>query len=189
MRAGLLLLSGGEGRRMGAPKHALPHPQGGSWGGHLVGVFQACFPGGPVLVLGDRIPERPDLPRLEDPRQGPAVALQTWAAKEAPAVDRWWVVACDQVRWTPDRLVTWAAACQAADPEGTRWVLALHAEHRQPLGGWLPSTLRPVLAASRAASLQALVDEMPHLVLPQEGTEWDDLDSPEDRARWTQERG
>ena len=87
MKAGLLLLSGGSGTRMGAPKHALPHPGGGSWGGHLVGVFAAVFPDGPVQVLGDPLPDHPDLPRLEDPREGPAVALRTWARLEATAVD------------------------------------------------------------------------------------------------------
>ena len=52
MTAGLLLLTGGRGRRLGGPKHLRPHPAGGSWGGHLAGVFAAVFPGGPVQVRG-----------------------------------------------------------------------------------------------------------------------------------------
>ena len=165
MKAGLLLLSGGSGTRMGARKHALPHPGGGSWGGHLVGVFAAVFPDGPVQVLGDPLPDHPDLPRLEDPREGPAVALRTWARLEAPAADRWWVVACDQVRWTPERLAGWARISEATDPEAARWVMALHDGHLQPLGGWL----------------------LPHLALPSDGAEWVDVDTPEDRQAWERE--
>ena len=76
MKTGLLLLSGGAGRRMGSPKHALGHPAGGSWGGHLVRVFESVFPGGPILVLGEPLPDRPELQALEDPREGPAMALR-----------------------------------------------------------------------------------------------------------------
>ncbi len=181
MKAGLLLLSGGAGNRMGAPKHALDHPEGGSWGGHLVRVFEAVFPGAPVLVLGDPLPDRPALPRLDDPRQGPAVALRTWASVETPAVDRWWIVACDQVRWTPERLIDWVRACEREDPGAAHWVMALHDGYLQPLGGWFPAALRPTLAASSARSLMALADALPHLALPQDGFEWTDVDTPEER--------
>jgi len=187
MKAGLLLLSGGSGTRMGAPKHALDHPDGGSWGGHLVRVFAALFPGGPVQVLGEPLPDHPDLPRLEDPREGPAVALRTWARLEAPAVDRWWVVACDQVRWTPQRLSAWARISEATDPEAARWVMALHDGHLQPLGGWLPDGFRALLAASTERSLYALATRLPHLALPSDGAEWVDVDTPEDRQAWERE--
>jgi molybdopterin-guanine dinucleotide biosynthesis protein A len=182
---GLLLLSGGAGSRLGAPKHALAHPNGGSWGGHLARVFEEVFPGAPVQVLGESLPDRPELPRLDDPREGPAVALRAWAASEAPAVDLWWVVACDQVRWTPARLEAWSAACEAADPAHAHWVLALHGGHLQPLGGWLPAALRPALAATTARSMKALVEALPHLVLPAEGEEWADVDTPEERDKFT----
>jgi len=184
MKAGLLLLSGGTGTRMGAPKHALAHPGGGSWGGHLVRVFTEVFPGGPVQVLGDSLPDHPDLPRLDDPREGPAVALRTWARLKAPAVDRWWVVACDQVRWRPERLAAWARTCEAADPEAAHWVMALHGGHLQPLGGWLPGDFRPALAASTEHSLYALATRLPHLALPSDGPEWVDVDTPEERAEF-----
>ncbi len=187
MKAGLLLLSGGSGTRMGAPKHALPHPGGGSWGGHLVGVFAAAFPDGPVQVLGDPLPDHPDLPRLEDPREGPAVALRTWGRLEAPAVDRWWIVACDQVRWTPQRLTAWARVSEAADPAAAHWVMALHGGHLQPLGGWLPDGFRALLAASTERSLYALATRLPHLALPSDGAEWVDVDTPEDRLAWERE--
>ncbi|MDP1831018.1 MAG: NTP transferase domain-containing protein [Geothrix sp.] len=178
---GMLLLSGGAGSRMGAPKHALDHPAGGSWGGHLVRVFGSVFPGAPVLVLGDPLPDHPELPRLDDPREGPAVALRTWAMAAAPPAGRWWVVACDQVRWTPGRLARWAAISEAADPAAARWVMALHGGHLQPLGGWIPEALRPALAASSARSLMALAASLPHLALPREGPEWADVDTPEER--------
>jgi molybdopterin-guanine dinucleotide biosynthesis protein A len=181
VKTGLLLLSGGSGTRMGAPKHALAHPEGGSWGGHLVRVFEAAFPGAPVLVLGEALPDCPALPRLDDPREGPAVALRTWAGAEVPEVDRWWALACDQVRWTPERLAAWAALGAAADPAAAHWVMARHGGHLQPLGGWLPSRLRPALAASTERSLMALAIALPHLALASEGAEWADVDTPDER--------
>jgi molybdopterin-guanine dinucleotide biosynthesis protein A len=180
VKAGLLLLSGGAGNRMGGPKHALEHPGGGTWGGHLVRVFEAVFPDSPIRVLGEPLPDRPDLPRLDDPRKGPAVALRVWAASEVSTTDRWWIVACDQVRWTPERLADWAGACAMADPAATCWVMALHGGHLQPLGGWFPSCLRPALARSTETSLVGLARALPHLALPSEGPEWVDVDTPED---------
>lgn len=187
MKAGLLLLSGGAGHRMGAPKHALDHPDGGSWGGHLVRVFEAVFPGAPVLVLGDPLPDRPALPRLDDPRQGPAVALRTWASAEIPEADRWWIVACDQVRWTPERLLAWVERAQAADPAGRHWVVAQQDSHIQPLGGWFPAALRPELLTTTSRSLLGLVEGLPHVLLPSDGPEWQDVDSPEERRAFDDE--
>ena len=184
MKAGLLLLSGGSGHRMGEPKHALAHPEGGSWGGHLVRVFEAVFPGAPLLVLGEPLPDRPELVLVADPREGPAVALRAWAAGRVPTVDRWWVVACDQVRWTPARLSVWAELCEAEDPAATRWVMALHEGHLQPLGSWLPPALRPTLAATSNRSLMGLALALPHLALPREGAEWVDVDTPAERQTW-----
>lgn len=187
MRAGMLLLSGGRGARMGAPKHALPHPDGGSWGGHLVRVFEAVFPGAPIQVLGEGLPDNPALPRLDDPREGPALALRTWAKVPVPPVDRWWIVACDQVRWTPERLSEWTRLAEALDPGAARWVLALHGGRLQPLGGWLPASLRLALAGSSARSLVALAESLPHLAVPAEGPEWLDADTPEERQTFERE--
>jgi len=187
MKVGMLLLSGGSGSRMGAAKHALDHPKGGSWGGHLVRVFQSVFPSSPVLLLGEPLPDHPDLPSLDDPREGPAVALRAWAAEEVPEVDRWWVVACDQVRWTRDLLADWLARCEAADPSARHWMMAHHGGHLQPLGGWLSSSLRPALAASTERSLMALATALPHLVVPSDGAEWVDVDTPDERREF--ERG
>ena len=184
MKPGLLLLSGGKGSRMGAPKHALDHPEGGSWGGHLARVFEAVFPGAPIQVLGEPLLDRPDLPHLGDPREGPAVALSHWSALDAAAVEVWWVAACDQVRWTPDRLSAWAGVCEAVDPARTHWVMAIHDGRLQPLGGWLPACLRPALAASSEHSLMALAAALPHLAVPRDGCEWDDVDTPEQRGRF-----
>jgi molybdopterin-guanine dinucleotide biosynthesis protein A len=186
MTQGLLLLSGGQGTRMGSPKHALEHPAGGTWGGHLVGAFRAVFPQGGVQVLGEALPDEPSLPRLDDPRLGPAKALQAWAQAEAlePPPERWWIVACDQVRWTPVSLRSWAVLCQQADPANERWVIAEHDGHLQPLGGWFPNLLRPQLAAVDAKSLLGLVAALPHLVLPQLGEEWCDVDTPEEARRF-----
>lgn len=172
---------------MGAPKHGLEHPGGGSWGGHLVRVFESAFPGGPIQIVGEALPDRPELPRLDDSREGPALALRTWAASDAPPTEVWWVVACDQVRWTVPSLRDWWAACEASDPASTRWVMAHHGGHLQPLGGWLPAGLRPALAASQDRSLMALATSLPHLALPREGGEWLDVDTPEERDAFEKE--
>lgn len=178
---GLLLLSGGQSRRMGVPKHALPHPEGGTWGGHLVRVFRTVCPEGPVVVLGEPLSDWPLLPRLDDPREGPAVALRTWCATQAPREDRWWVVACDQVRWTPDRLAAWLRRVEAEDPDAAHWVMAEHGGRLQPLGSVLPGGLRSALTASDERSLSRLARSVPHRVIPTEGPEWQDLDTPEER--------
>lgn len=185
---GLLLLSGGRSRRMGAPKHALGHPAGGTWGGHLVRVFESVFPGSPILVLGDPLPDRPELAVLSDPREGPATALRAWARSSSATPRRWWVVACDQVRWTPARLRAWADQAAAADPDAVHWVMASSAGHLQPLGGWLPDQFRPRLAQASGTSLASLVDALPHLVLPSEGPEWRDVDTPAERAEFEADR-
>lgn len=180
-RAGLLLLSGGQSRRMGEAKHALAHPGGGTWGGYLVRVFETVFPGAPLQVLGEPLPDRPDLALVEDRREGPALALRTWATQAVPDACRWWVVACDQVRWTPERLDAWARRAEAADPRALHWVAASHDGRLQPLGGWVATALRPALATAAHRSLTALVEFLPHLVLPCDGVEWKDVDTPEER--------
>lgn len=181
---GLLLLTGGEGRRLGGPKHLQPHPRGGTWGGYLVEVFEAVFPEGRIRVLGAPVPERPELECFADVREGPARALADWAAWEGPGVARWWVVACDQVRWTPARLQAWNHRAEAADPAASAWVLAEHGNRVQYLGGILGGTLLDAVAASSARSLGALFDELPTRLLPESGPEWGDVDTPEDLALW-----
>jgi molybdopterin-guanine dinucleotide biosynthesis protein A len=176
--AGLVLLTGGRGRRFGAPKHLQPHPAGGTWGGYLAGVFAAVFPGGPIQLLGEALPDRPDLAPLDDPRQGPAEALRRWAGARRAHPDRWWIVACDQIRWTPDALAAWHARAVAADPDADRWVLARHGGRLQPLGGFLADALAPRLAGAAGAALMALVDSLPCRILEAEGDQWLDQDRP-----------
>ncbi len=181
---GLLLLTGGEGRRLGAPKHRQPHPAGGSWAGHLVSVFEEIFPDGPIQALGEPVPERPELGCLSDPRQGPARALAAWAASRPPMVERWWVLACDQVRWTSPSLRAWVSRAEESDPEAEAWVLAEQGERIQFLGGFLGAALVPRVALSAAKSLRALTEELPTRILPDSGPQWLDVDSLEDLARW-----
>jgi molybdopterin-guanine dinucleotide biosynthesis protein A len=176
--AGLVLLTGGRGRRYGGPKHLQPHPAGGSWGGYLAGVFEAAFPGGPIQVLGDALPDRPDLAPLDDPRQGPAAALRHWAALDRAHPVRWWVLACDQIRWTPDALAAWHARAAWADPGGSHWVLARHRGRLQPLGGFLADALAPRLAGVPGAALMALADALPCRILDVKGDVWLDQDVP-----------
>ena len=182
MKAGMVLLTGGRSSRMGAPKHQQMHPSGSTWGSHLVTVFQAVFPDGPVHLLGEALVERPDLPVLSDPRQGPAVALRHWAAAPAPAVDRWWVVACDQVRWREADLRSWVSLTQEIDPDHLHWVLGKFDGHVQPLGSLLPHRLRPLLALGGARSLLALVEA--HRILDNDLPGWRDLDTLADRAQF-----
>jgi len=182
--AGLLLLTGGESRRLGAPKHLQIHPAGGTWAGHLVRVFEEIFPSGPIQILGEPVFERPGLSCLSDPREGPARALAAWAASGPPRAARWWVVACDQVRWTGPALRAWVDQAIESDPTGSRWVLAEQAERLQFLGGFLGAALLPSLAISTARSLRALTEGVPTVILPREGPEWLDVDSLEDLAGW-----
>ncbi|MDR3669942.1 MAG: NTP transferase domain-containing protein [Holophaga sp.] len=176
--AGLLLLTGGQGRRLGGPKHRLAHPGGTSWGGHLVRVFEGSFPGGPVQLLGEGLPDRPDLTPMADPRQGPGAALRHWAGQPRPRALRWWVAACDQVRWTPETLSAWHQAAAAADPQARAWVLARHGGRIQPLGGFLADALVPGLCGGTGA-LMSLVDTVPCLILDSEDAQWLDVDTPE----------
>ena len=186
--AGLLLLTGGSGRRFGAPKHDQPHPEGGSWGGRLAEVFAQVFPEGPIQLLGDPLPDRPDLPFLDDPRQGPAAALRHWAERVDAGPRRWWVAACDQVRWTPRSLAAWHARVERADPEAAVWVLAHTQGRLQPLGGFLPGRLVPDLARVEARSLLGLVERLPHRILAARGRAWLDVDTPEALRDWAESK-
>lgn len=177
---GLLLFTGGAGRRLGGPKHDRPHPAGGTWGGHLVGLFEALRPGAPLQVLGASLPDRPDLPVIDDPRQGPAVALRAWAARSVPAVRAWLLLPCDQVGWTAESLQGWLARAEAADPPGKAWVLPSVAGRDQYLGSLLGAALRPALATLEARSLAGLAERLPVVRLPEEGPGWQDVDAPED---------
>ena len=185
--AGLLLLTGGRGRRLGGPKHLQPHPAGGTWGGHLVAVFAAVFPGGPVQLLGEGLPDRPELIPAADPGLGPAVALRLWAGRPGPRPRRWWLVACDQPRWTPDHLRAWHQAVEAADPSACHWALASSEGRIQPLGGFLAGDLVAPLAAARATSLMGLASALPTLTLVSEGEQWLDVDTPEALRAWLDE--
>ncbi|BDU76993.1 NTP transferase domain-containing protein [Mesoterricola sediminis] len=186
--AGLVLLTGGRGRRMGAAKHELPHPGGRSWGGHGVAVFRTVFPEGPLRILGEPLPDHPGLPRVADPRQGPAAALRAWAAQEGGTPRRWWVAPCDQVRWTPAALAAWYRAAEAADPDGAAWVVAGPAQGpAQWLGGFLGQALLPALARSTASSLHALAADLACIRLDWPGPWWEDVDTPEARRSWEAE--
>jgi len=183
--AGLLLLTGGQSARFGEPKHLQPHPAGGTWGTHLVDVFEDVFPGCPVQILGEGLPDRPEYPALADPRQGPAVALEHWAGLTGGGqARRWWVAACDQVRWTPATLDSWYTRAVDADPWMRHWVLARHRGEVQYLGGWLSGDLVPELAGQRATSLWALAKAVPCLELGSEGDQWLDVDTPEALKAW-----
>jgi molybdopterin-guanine dinucleotide biosynthesis protein A len=186
--AGLLLLTGGRGLRFGGPKHLQPHPDGGTWGGHLAAVFDSVFPGCPVQVLGEGLPDRPDLAPLADPRQGPAAALGHWAAQTRDHPLRWWIVACDQIGWTGSALDAWHGAVSRADPAAAHWVLARSQGRIQPLGGFLADRLVPALAGARGGPLMALVDAAPCLVLDAQGDPWLDVDTPEAMAAFMDKR-
>jgi len=188
MKVGLLLLTGGRGSRMGSPKHELRHPSGISWGSYLVAVFQSVFPDGPVQILGEALLDRPDLPVMDDPRLGPVAALKHWAATPAPIVNVWWVLACDQVRWQEGDLRSWIALVQAADPEGLHWVIGRTDGYLQPLGGLLPHDLRPALAESKASSLRALAESVPHCILDSTLPGWRDVDTQEARRDFEDEK-
>jgi molybdopterin-guanine dinucleotide biosynthesis protein A len=181
-RCGLALLTGGRGERLGGPKHDRPHPLGGTWGGHLVSVFRSVVPDGPVQIIGEPLPDYPDLPRLHDLREGPAAALRRWAASGPPSARRWWVVGCDQVRWAGEAFASWLTEAEAA---GEAWAITVREGHRQPLGGLIASALLPVLARADATSLRALMDALPLRELAGETWAGEDIDTPADLAAFT----
>jgi len=177
---GLLLLTGGEGRRFGAPKHVQEHPGGETWAGRLVSTFREVFPGGPIHVLGAPVLEHPNLPRVDDPRRGPAVALRIWAQGAPSGARRWWILACDQVHWTPEALREWDLRAREEDPEAAHWVLARVEDRLQYVGSILPVTLMPTLAVQDVRSLRALAAALPCRVIETSGPEWRDVDTQRD---------
>ena len=187
---GMLLLTGGQGRRLGGPKHNRPHPSGGTWGGHLVRVFREMFPRGPVQILGEPLPDIEDLLGTEiavvsDPHQGPAVALSTWARSEPPPTIRWWVVPCDQVTWTPEDLSAWYSLADDADPKGRGWVMVRENDREQPLGGFIGSLLLPSLASFEESRVRDLVARLPRCIVKSDAYRGLDVDLPADLDAWT----
>ena len=183
-RCGLLLLTGGEGRRLGGTKHDRPHPSGDSWGGHLVRVFQELCGEDPVRLLGASLPDLPGLEAFDDPREGPAVALCRWAALSHPPVRRWWILPCDQVEWGVASFSAWLLEAEEADPEGMAWVMTEREDHAQPLGGFLGQALLPRLAKGRAVSVRALAESLPCRYVPGHAFRGRDLDTPQELAAW-----
>ena len=186
---GMLLLTGGQGRRLGGPKHNRPHPSGGTWGGHLVRVFREMFPRGPVQILGEPLPDIEDLLGTEiavvlDPHQGPAVALSTWARSEPPPAIRWWVVPCDQVTWTPGDLSAWYSLADDADPKGRGWVMVQEDNREQPLGGFIGSQLLPSLASFEESRVRDLVARLPRCIVKSDAYRGLDVDLPADLDAW-----
>lgn len=173
---GLVLFTGGEGRRLGGPKHDRPHPAGGTWGGALLQAFRAARPEGPVQLVGAPLPDHPDRAALSDPREGPGVALAHWARSEPQGAVRWLLLACDQIRWTPAGLSSWLARAEAADPEGSAWVMAEVDGHRQYFGSLLGASLLPAVAAFQGRSLAALADTLPCRRLSDAAPHWQDVD-------------
>jgi molybdopterin-guanine dinucleotide biosynthesis protein A len=182
---GLVLLTGGRGERLGGPKHDRPHPAGGTWGGHLVDLFRAVSEDGPVCLLGQPLPDHSGLKAFPDPGEGPAVALRLWAAREdVPPAERWWIVPCDQVRWTAEDLRAWQALAVARDPGAAHWVMAESGGRDQPLGGFLGQALRRSLAEVHASTVRRLAEQVPRIVVTMELAAWADVDSPEELEAW-----
>lgn len=150
-------------------------------------VFETVFPGGPIEVLGETLPDRPGLPRVDDPRQGPAEALKAWAAEgRGGEARRWWVVACDMPRWTSADLQAWWLRAREADPEAEAWVVAEVEGRLQPLGGFLPGALVLALPAVASSRLMDLWEAQPGRSLSEEGGRWVDVDDPAALARFLQ---
>lgn len=181
---GLVVLTGGQGQRLGGPKHDRPHPAGGTWGGHLVRVFRQVAPEGPVVLLGAPLPDAPACRPVEDPQQGPAVALRMWASSHPEPVHRWWVVACDQVAWTEAALRAWWREAERCDPGGDHWVIGRVAGQVQPLGGFLGGALVPWLAQAEGRAMRDLLNQLPCIEREGPRASGLDIDTPDDWKAW-----
>jgi hypothetical protein len=107
---------------------------------------------------------------------------------ENEAAARWWVVACDQVRWEEASLAAWHGSARTADPEGRAWILAELDGEPHPLGGFLGGRLVNLLGGSKERRLIALARSLPHRTLPWTASPFQDLDDPESVRAWLQER-
>ena len=130
------------------------------------------------------MPDLGDLASLPDAGAGAAAALIHWAGRPSPGAERWWVVACDQVRWTPESLGRWLELAVAHDPEASRWMVARAKGRLQPLGGFLADGLRKPLAGLDCLRMTELVHALPHLALDWDSPVWEDVDTTEDLRRW-----
>lgn len=139
-------------------------------------VFRETLGPGPERVLGEALPEHPEVAVLEDPREGPAAALVRWAGVERVQALRWWVVPCDQVHWTREFLEDWHRAAAAADPRGDFWVAAETEQGRQVLGGFLGGRLPPALARLRFRRVGELFGALPSLTRPWAWAPFEDVD-------------
>jgi molybdopterin-guanine dinucleotide biosynthesis protein A len=184
----MLLLTGGASTRFGSPKHLQPHPEGGTWASYLVDLFQEAIGHGPIRILGEPVPGRPQCKRLDDPREGPARALARWATGESEELTRWWVVACDQVRWDIESLALWHSTALGADPGGEAWVMAEIDGEAQPLGGFLGGGLLPALRHSKEQRLLGLARSLSCRILLWEARPFQDLDDPDSFQAWVSER-
>jgi len=187
MELGMLLFTGGRGKRLGGPKQDRPHPLGGTWGGRLVDLFQRTFPGAPVHVLGLPLSDHPGLPRTEDPGLGPAVAIGHWAREMELTPGRWWLVACDQVHWTSEALSAWYARAQELDPDAERWVVGRAGGRLQPFGSFFPGRHFPELREITCDSLHDLMKALPVQIVEEETKAFQDVDTPEELSAWLEQ--
>ena len=182
------ILIGGQNRRMGSPKHLLPHEAGGggTWLEHTVDVLRCCC-GQIVIAGGGTVPDALEgLPRLADVPEvsGPLAGLLA-AMRWAPAAS-WLLAACDHPRLSP-AAVEWLLAERGPGV----WSVLPHlskSQHSEPLLAFYDLRVRPFLenlAHRQSASLQAVAEhpKTRRVGIPHELAEaWRDVDTPEERA-------
>lgn len=182
-----LILAGGRSERMGQPKEWLPF--GGTT---LLGcVVQALANAGLPVTVVARDPSQalPDLPAgtsIARDAPGPAGPLRGLVGglqqlqQHLRAADLVFVAACDAPFGGP-ALAQELATALASAPDALA-AAVLRQGHRQPLGAlYRPAVLSAAvtLLAAGVGSLQALLDQVPHVLL--RGDDWP-ADDPRRRA-------
>jgi molybdopterin-guanine dinucleotide biosynthesis protein A len=179
------VLIGGENRRMGRPKHLLPHDLSGrgTWLEHTMDVLrpfcrQIMIAGAGALpdVLGS-LPRIADVPGVSGPLAGLLAAMR-WAPGAS-----WLLAACDHPHLSP-AAIEWLLAQRGLGV----WSVLPHlpeSQHSEPLLAFYDLRIRPFLedlAYRRRPSLQAVADHPKTLrpcIPPELADAWHDVDAPQ----------